>query len=117
MVKVLDYIMYISAVDPSKIHFFDEKFEKAGAKIVFSHEEVFGRANLLVKAEKLTEDEIDLIQEEQIIMAFHHLAVCPPSMIEKLIEKKATIIGYELIEDEKGNLPVLYPTSEIAGQS
>ena len=108
--------VFVETKAGEKIHFFDEKFEKAGAKIVFSHEEVYGRANLIVKAEKLSEKEIDLIQEEQIIMAFHHLAVCPPSMVEKLIEKKATVIGYELIEDENGQLPVLYPTSEIAGQ-
>ncbi len=108
--------VFVETKAGEKIHFFDEKFEKSGAKIVFSHEEVYGRAELIVKADKLTEKEVDLIKEEQIVMAFHHLAVSSPLIIEKLIEKKATIIGYELIEDEKGQLPVLYPTSEIAGQ-
>ncbi len=108
--------VFVETKAGDKIHFFDEKFEKAGAKIVFAHEEVFGRSELVVKAEKLTEEEVDFVKEEQIIMAFHHLAVLPQETIEKLIEKKTTVIGYELIEDENGQLPVLYPTSEIAGQ-
>ncbi len=108
--------VFVETKAGEKIHFFDEKFEKAGAKIVFSHEEIFGRADIIVKADKLIDKEMDLIKDEQIILAFHHLAVSPQSMIDKFIEKKATLIGYELIEDESGQLPVLYPTSEIAGQ-
>ncbi len=108
--------IFVETKAGEKIHFFDEKFEKSGAKIVYSHEEVYGRAKLIIKSEKLLEEEADLIQPEQILMAFHHLAVCSPKLLETMIEKKATVIGYELIEDENGELPVLYPTSEIAGQ-
>ncbi|NOZ12932.1 MAG: alanine dehydrogenase [Acidobacteria bacterium] len=97
-------------------HFFDEKFEAAGAKILYSHEEIFGRSDVVVKADHLMPEELDMIREEQILLAFHHLAVSDPKTVKKLIEQKATVIGYELIEDEDGLLPVLYPTSEIAGQ-
>ncbi len=108
--------VFVETKAGDKIHFFDDKFDKAGAKIVLSHQEVYEKANLVVKTDKLAEKEVDLVREEQIITAFHHLAVCSQTMVDKLIEKKATIIGYELIEDENGQLPVLYPTSEIAGQ-
>ncbi len=97
-------------------HFFDEKFEAAGATILYSHEEIFGRSDVIVKSDRLMPDELDLIREEQILMGFHHLAVSDPNTVNRLVEQKATVIGYELIEDEDGVLPVLYPTSEIAGQ-
>ncbi len=99
-----------------KIHFFDEKFEASGAKILYSHEEVFGRSELIVKAERLLPEELEFVQNEQIIMAFNHLAVAEKKTVQQLMDKKATVIGYELIENEDGELPVLYPTSEIAGQ-
>ena len=99
-----------------KIHYFDEKFEAAGAKILYSHEEVYGRSDIIVKTERLMPDELEFVRQEQIILAFHHLAIIDKSIVDQLIEKKVTVLGYELIEDEEGELPVLYPTSEIAGQ-
>lgn len=98
------------------VHFFDEKFERSGAKILYSHEEIFGRSDVIVKSDKLMPEELDLIREEQILMGFHHLAVSDQNTVNKLVEKKATVIGYELIRNEEGELTVLYPTSEIAGQ-
>jgi len=97
-------------------HFFDEKFAAAGATVLHSHEEIFGRSDVIVKSDRLMPEELDLIREEQILMGFHHLAVSDPNIVKRLVEQKATVIGYELIEDEDGVLPVLYPTSEIAGQ-
>ncbi len=99
-----------------RTHFFNEKFEAAGATILYSHEEIFGRSDVIVKSDHLIPHELDLIREEQILLGFHHLAVGDPKTVDKLVEQKATVIGYELIEDEDGILPVLYPTSEIAGQ-
>ncbi|NOY22021.1 MAG: alanine dehydrogenase [Acidobacteria bacterium] len=99
-----------------RTHFFDERFEAAGAKILYSHEEVFGRSDVIVKSDQLNIQELEMIREEQILMGFHHLAVGNPKIVNRLVEQKTTVIGYELIEDEDGVLPILYPTSEIAGQ-
>ncbi len=99
-----------------KIHFFDEKYEAAGATILYSHEEVFGRSDIVIKTERLMPDELEYVRQEQIILAFHHLAISEKETVDTLVEKKATVLGYELIEDDEGELPVLYPTSEIAGQ-
>jgi alanine dehydrogenase len=95
-------------------HFSDEDYEKVGATIVFSEEEVFKRSELIAKVSPLTEEEADLIQEDQILFTFLHLAVAKKNTLENLLKKNVTAIGYELIEDSYG-LPVLHAMSEIAG--
>ncbi|MCB9250200.1 MAG: alanine dehydrogenase, partial [Ignavibacteriales bacterium] len=96
-------------------HFTDQDYISVGATIVYSAEEVFQRAELITKVTPLNEEVVDLVQENQIIFSFLHLAVGKKYILDKLIEKKAVAISYELIE--KGDqFPVLQTTSEIAGQ-
>ncbi len=94
--------------------FTDEDYSKVGATIVFSAEEVFKRSELVAKVQPLTEIEANLLQEEQILFTFLHLAVAKKSILENMLEKNVTAVGYELIEDSQG-LPVLHAMSEIAG--
>ena len=91
-------------------------YEEAGATIVYSKEEVYQRSQLIIKISPLTLEDCEMVQEEQTIFGFHHLAVSSPKIIDTLIEKKITAIGYEIIEDTEGNLPILMSMSEIAGQ-
>ncbi|AFN75636.1 alanine dehydrogenase [Melioribacter roseus P3M-2] len=96
-------------------HFTDEEYRQVGANIVYSPEEVYQRSDMIVKIAPLTDDEADLLKDEQIIFSFLYLAVNKKSIIEKLLKKKIVAIAYELIE--KGDhLPVLQSMSEIAGQ-
>ncbi len=96
-------------------HFNDEDYERTGASIVYSAEEVFKRSELIVKVSSAGDDELELVQENQTVFSFLHLAVGKKQNVEKLLRKKITAIGYELIENE-GRLPVLHSMSEIAGQ-
>ncbi len=96
-------------------HFTDEDYEKVGAKIVYSAEEIYQRAELVAKISPLTDREADMLQSEQILFSFLHLAVGRKNIINTLIEKKITAVSYELIEKNE-NLPVLQSMSEIAGQ-
>ncbi|NOX64999.1 MAG: alanine dehydrogenase [Chlorobi bacterium] len=96
-------------------HFTDEDYISAGATIVYSKEEVYQRAELIAQVSHLMEEEIDLLEEHQIVIAFHKFAVGKKSAIEKYMEKKITTISYELIE-KNDELPVLQSMSEIAGQ-
>ncbi len=94
--------------------FSDEDYSQVGATIVFSAEEVFKRSELIAKVQPLNEVEAELLQEDQILFTFLHLAVSKKSVLENLIKNNVTAIGYELIEDSRG-LPVLHAMSEIAG--
>jgi alanine dehydrogenase len=94
----------------------DEEYESVGAQVVFSSEEAYKRADIVTRVGVLTADDLDLLKEGSVICAFHHLAMSPRAVVERLMELKATIIAYELIQDEYGNYPVLLPFSEMAGQ-
>ncbi len=96
--------------------FQDQRYLDAGGQIVYDREEVFGRADMVLKISPLKELDFDMLRAGQMIICGQHLAVAPRKTVETLLEKKVTAVGIELIEDEEGNLPVGTPMSEIAGQ-
>ncbi|HKI78511.1 MAG TPA: alanine dehydrogenase [Ignavibacteriaceae bacterium] len=109
------HTVYIETGAGEGSHFSNEDYIKAGANIVYSPEEVFHRSEMVVKVSPLSDSEIELLQKNQILFSFLHLAVGNKNAVEKLIQKNITAIGYELVENEEG-LPVLHSMSEIAGQ-
>lgn len=96
--------------------FSDEMFRDVGAKIVFSKDEAYMRGKILLKIFPPTLDEYKLLTRNQIIFSFLHLAAAHEEGLKILLEKETTAIGLEVIEDKMGNLPVLTPMSELAGQ-
>lgn len=109
------HTLYIQAGAGEGSHFPDEEYKKLGATIVYNAEEVFQRSDLVVKVHRLTEEESLMMKENQILFSFLHLAVGEKKILNNLLERNVTAIGYELIENEEG-LPVLHSMSEIAGQ-
>jgi alanine dehydrogenase len=96
--------------------FEDREYVEAGAKLVDRADEIIGRSKLIIKVSPLLPWECERLVPNQIVMGFMHMAVAPEASVREIIEKKITVIGYEIIEDEDGRLPVLLPMSEIAGQ-
>ncbi len=96
--------------------FSDSQYEQAGARIVHSLDEVYGRADVIVKINAPTVAEYDLIREEQTIMAVMHLAVADPELVDILLKKRCTAVDFVTIADDQGHLPVLRPLSQIAGR-
>ncbi len=96
--------------------FSDAQYELSGARIVHSLDEVYGRSDVIVKINAPTPEEYDLIREEQTIMAVMHLAVADPRLVEVLLERRCTAVDFVTICDDKGQLPVLRPLSQIAGR-
>jgi alanine dehydrogenase len=97
-------------------HFADRDYQAGGARIVYSREEAFGRADLVCHVGAVTADELEMLAPGSILCGFHHLAVAPAKLVERLMELELTVIGYEVIRGAADELPVLYPLSELAGQ-
>jgi alanine dehydrogenase len=97
-------------------HFTDEHFVESGAQIAYKSEEVYKRADLVCRVGLLSTEEIALLKRDLVICAFHHLAITPKDNIQSLSEHGATLIGYEIVRDAEGGLPILFPFSEMAGQ-
>lgn len=93
-----------------------EREAGAGAQIVLSREEVFRRADLICKVGRVSEEESLFLREGQTVTGFLHLITAPKALLKVLNERKITAISYEMIEEPHGRLPVLNPTSEIAGK-
>lgn len=95
--------------------FSDTEYENVGAQIVYSTEEAFGRADLLLKVARPLKEELDWIRPGTILAGFLHLASARQDKIEALLKKKITAIAYEQIKAPDGSLPVLFPFSQIGG--
>lgn len=96
--------------------FSDRDFEEVGAKIVYGREEPYHRSDLVCRVSRPSTQELDLLKPGGVIVAFQHLAVIPEANLNRFMELENTMIGYELIEDDRGDFPVLNPFSEMAGQ-
>lgn len=99
-------------------HFSDEDYVGAGATIVYRPEEVYGRAEVVCRVSSLNLEEVQLLAPGSTILGFHHLAVAPRPLLDQLLERQITAIGYELLEcdTEECRRPVLTSQSEIAGR-
>lgn len=96
--------------------FLDEAFQKAGATIVYTHEEALGRAEMVVKIGRPNAKELEILQPGTGVMAFWHLAVRGEAFHALIAEHKVTALGYEIIQEKDGTLPILKVSSEIAGK-
>ena len=96
--------------------FDDREFERAGARVVYSPEEVFVRGDLLLKVARPTKEELGWLRPNTTILGLLHLASSREDKVEVLLEKKITSIAYEQIESATGELPVLRPFSQIGGK-
>src|SRR5512139_1624542 len=96
--------------------FSNRDYEQAGARIVYQSQEAFGRADLVLKVARPTAEECDWLREGQTLMGLLHLAAARRSRVEALLDRGVTAIGYEMIQDDDGSLPVLIPLSQVAGR-
>jgi len=95
--------------------FDDEEYRKAGAVVTDSKEEVFKKADVIVKVKEPLLSECHLFRPGQVLFTYLHLASFP-DLTKMLLEKKVTAIAYETTEAKDGSLPMLKPMSEIAGR-
>ena len=96
--------------------FSDYDFQSAGGSVIYSGEEIYGRADLLLKVARPTEREFEWVRDSSIIMGFLHLAAGRTKKADLLVGKRITAIGYEIIQDDEGTLPVLIPLSQLGGR-
>lgn len=95
--------------------FSDEEYERAGARVAYSAEEVFGRADLLLKVTRPLKEELEWLREGAVLAGFLHLASSSQDQIDLLLDKRITALAYEQIADASGGLAVLRPFSMICG--
>ena len=93
----------------------DDVYRAAGADIVDTAEEVFARAEMVVKVKEPQPSEWVQLRESQILFTYLHLAP-DPEQAKGLMASGVTAVAYETVTDATGGLPLLAPMSEVAGR-
>ncbi len=93
----------------------DQEFAEAGAEMVKTAAEVYGRAEMILKVKEPMPTELPLLRENQILFAYLHLAPAP-DLTEELLRRRVIGIAYETIQLSDGSLPLLTPMSVVAGR-
>jgi alanine dehydrogenase len=97
------------------IGFGDDAYVKAGAEIVAGADQVFARADMVVKVKEPQPAEIARLRPGQVLFTYLHLAA-DKAQSEGLMKAGAVCIAYETVTDARGGLPLLAPMSEVAGR-
>lgn len=95
--------------------FEDSLYQKAGADILGSADEIWAKGEMIVKVKEPIKPEYPRMREGQLLFTYLHLAPDKP-LTEELLKRKVTGIAYETITDQRGGLPLLTPMSEVAGR-
>ncbi len=93
----------------------DADYEKAGAKIIPSADEIFAKADMIVKVKEPQAKERKMLREGQILYTYLHLAP-DPEQTKDLVNSGAVCIAYETVTSARGGLPLLAPMSQVAGR-
>ena len=97
------------------IGFDDKAYKSAGARIAASAEEVFKKAEMIVKVKEPQARECKMLRKGQLLFTYLHLAP-DPEQTQGLIKSGCTAIAYETVTSPRGGLPLLAPMSEVAGR-
>ena len=93
----------------------DAEYHAAGATICHSAEEVWRRADLVVKVKEPQTSEYGFLRQNLTLFTYLHLAPLP-ELTQRLLESGTNGVAYETIVETDGSLPLLTPMSEVAGR-
>jgi alanine dehydrogenase len=93
----------------------DDDYRTAGAGIVANPEEIFRRAELVVKVKEPQPNECAMLRADQTLFTYLHLAP-DPEQAKLLMKSGVTAIAYETVTGPGNTLPLLAPMSEVAGR-
>ncbi len=95
--------------------FEDSEYISTGAEIVGSIEDVYSRAEMVLKVKEPIEREYSLVKENQLLFTYFHFA-SSFELTNAMVNSKSVCIAYETVESKDGSLPLLVPMSEVAGR-
>src|SRR5690349_11150123 len=90
----------------------DEEYSRAGARILKTAGEVWGRADLVIKVKEPQPSEYAYFRPGLILFTYLHLAPLP-DLTARLLDTRVTGVAYETIRETDGSLPLLTPMSEV----
>jgi alanine dehydrogenase len=92
----------------------DDQYRAAGATILDTADEIWAKADLILKVKEPVAVEYPRMRKGQVIFTYLHLAA-DKELTLALLASGATAIAYETVEMNR-SLPLLAPMSEVAGR-
>jgi len=93
----------------------DDQYRAAGASFATAAAKVWKSADVILKVKEPLAAEYALMQPDQTLFTYLHLAA-GPALAKELCRKKILGIAYETVEGSDGAFPLLKPMSQIAGR-
>lgn len=93
----------------------DQEYVAHGAELAVGPEEIYARADLVLKVKEPQPAEIALLRPGQIVFCFFHFAA-DRALTEGVLRSGCIAVAFETLQDERGRLPLLAPMSEVAGR-
>ncbi len=106
-------IVETEAGEGSTIH--DEEYRAQGADIVPTSDDVFSRADLILKVKEPQAVEVPKLRPGQLLFTYLHLAAYP-ELAHGLLGRGIVGVAYETVQLPDRSLPLLAPMSEVAGR-
>ena len=95
--------------------FSDAQYEAAGATVLETAEEVWARAEMIMKVKEPIAVEYPRIRDGQLLFTYFHFAA-DEALTRALVDSRAVAVAYETVQLPSGELPLLTPMSEVAGR-
>ena len=93
----------------------NREYQKAGARLVTAPQRLYAEADLILKVKEPLPPEYGLLREGQLLFTYLHLA-SSEDLTRALLARRVIAIGYETVQRDDGQLPLLVPMSEVAGR-
>lgn len=93
----------------------DKEYTAVGAKILPTIEDVYAKAEMIVKVKEPIEPEYKLIRKDQLLFTYFHFASDRP-LFDAMVNAGAVCLAYETVQKADRSLPLLIPMSEVAGR-
>lgn len=109
------HTVYIQESAGTGSGFPDDQYKSAGGILLGTPEEIFAKAEMIIKVKEPIESEYKLIRRDQLVFTYFHFASYEP-LTKAMINSGAVCLAYETVERVDASLPLLIPMSEVAGR-
>lgn len=109
------HTVYVQHTAGENSGFPDAAYEKAGAQILPSINEVYQIAEMIVKVKEPIAIEYPLVRKGQLVFTYFHFA-SDEKLTLAMIDSGSICLAYETVENPDTTLPLLIPMSEVAGR-
>jgi alanine dehydrogenase len=95
--------------------FTDAQYREAGATMVAKVEDLWAKADMIVKVKEPIKPEWPMMRKGQVLFTYFHFAA-DEALTKAVVKSGCIAIAYETVQLASGELPLLTPMSEVAGR-